>query len=125
MRNDVVNMNAALIDTLLGLIPMAFKLLFEQELMMDPSAVFCQCFDWFVTKYGHTSAKDREANRTAMAANWHPSMGFEVLTSCLFHGVTFASLSGHPITDKDTVDIGVRVFNCTGLFAKEYKTWIL
>ena len=26
-RNDVVNMNAALIDTLLGLIPTAFKLL--------------------------------------------------------------------------------------------------
>ena len=60
-----------------------------------------------------------------MATGWHPSMGFEVLTSCLFCGVTFASLSGHPITDKDTVDIGVRVLNRTGLFAKEYKTWIL
>ena len=52
-------------------------------------------------------------------------MGFEVLTSRLFHGVTFASLSGHPITDKDTVDISVRVLNRTGLFAKEYKMWIL
>jgi hypothetical protein len=52
-------------------------------------------------------------------------MGFEVLTSRLFRGVTFASLSGHPITDKDTVDIGVRVLNRTGLFAKENKTWIL
>jgi hypothetical protein len=93
--------------------------------MMNPNAVFRQCFNWFVTKYGRTSAKDRETNRTAMAANWHPSMGFEVLTSPLFHGVTFVSLSGHPITDKDTVDIGVRVLNCTGLFAKEYKTWIL
>ena len=124
-RNDVVNMNAALIDTLLGLIPTAFKLLYEQEKMMDPNAVFRLCFDWFVTKYGHTSAKDCEANHTEMAADWHPSMGFEVLTSRLFCGVTFASLSGHPITDKDTVDIGVRVFNCTGLFAKEYKTWIL
>jgi hypothetical protein len=124
-RNDVVNMNAALIDTLLSLIPMAFKLLYEQERMMDPDAVFRQCFDWFVTKYGRTSAEDRETNRTAMAANWHPSMGFEVLTSRLFRGVTFASLLGHPITDKDTVDISVCVLNCTGLFAKEYKTWIL
>jgi hypothetical protein len=124
-RNNVVNMNAALIDTLLGLIPTAFKLLYEQEWMMDPNTVFCQCFDWFVTKYGRISAKDCKANCTAMAADWHPSMGFEVLTSRLFCGVTFASLSGHPITDKDTVDIGVRVFNCTGLFAKEYKTWIL
>jgi hypothetical protein len=106
-RNDFVNMNVTLIDTLLSLIPMAFKLLYEQERMMDPNAVFHH------TKYGHTSAEDRETNCTAMAADWHPSMGFEVLTSCLFRGVTFASLSGHPITDKDTVDIGVRVLNCT------------
>ncbi len=124
-RNNVVNMNAALIDTLLSLIPTAFKLLYEQEWMMNPNAVFRQCFNWFVTKYGRTSAKDRETNHTEMAADWHPSMGFEVLTSRLFRGVTFASLLGHPITDKDTVDIGVRVLNCTGLFAEEYKTWIL
>ncbi len=123
--NNVVNMNAALIDTLLGLIPTAFKLLYKQEWMMDPNAVFRQCFDWFVTKYGRTSTKDHEANRVAMAADWHPLMGFEVLTSRLFCGVTFASLLGHPITDNDTVDIGGCVLNCTGLFAEEYKTWIL
>jgi hypothetical protein len=124
-RNNVINMNAALIDTLLSLIPTTFKLLYKQERMMNPNAVFRQCFNWFVTKYGCTSAKDRETNCTAMAADWHPSMGFEVLTSLLFRSVTFASLSGHPITDKDTVDIGVRVLNRTGLFAEEYKTWIL
>jgi hypothetical protein len=61
----------------------------------------------------------------AMAAGWHPSMGFKVLTSRLFRGVTFASLSGHPITNKDTVDIGVHVLNSTSIFAKEYKAWIL
>jgi hypothetical protein len=60
-----------------------------------------------------------------MAADWHPSIGFEVLTSRLFPDITFTSLSGQRITDKDTVDIGVRVLNHTGLFAKEYKTWIL
>jgi hypothetical protein len=123
--NNVVNMNAALINTPLGLIPNAFKLLYEQERMMDPNTVFRQCFDWFVTKYGRTSAKDREANCTAMAANWHLMIGFEVLTSRLFHGVTFVSLLGHLITDKDTVDIGVPVLNRTGLFAEEYKMWIL
>jgi hypothetical protein len=123
MRNDAINMNAALIDTLLSLIPTAFKLLYEQEWMMDPNAVFHQCFDWFVTKYGST--EDCETNWTAMAADWHPSMGCEVLTSLLFRRVTFASLLGHPITDKDTVDIGVRILNCTGLFAEEYKMWIL
>jgi hypothetical protein len=78
----------------LQLIPTAFKILYEQEQMMDLNAVFRQCFDWVVTKYGRTSAEDRETNRTAMAADRHPSMGFEVLTSHLFPGVTFASLSG-------------------------------
>ena len=56
-----------------------------------------------------------------MTANWHPSTGFEVLTSHLFCGITFASLSGHPITDKDTVNIGVCILNRTGLFPEEYK----
>ncbi len=88
---------------------------------MDLNAVFCQCFDWFVVKYGCTLAEDRKTNRTAMATDWHPSMGFEVLTSRLFRGVTFASLSRHPITDNDTIDISVHVLNRTGLFAKEYK----
>ncbi len=60
-----------------------------------------------------------------MATSWHPSMGFEVLTLRLFCGITFASLSGCPITDKDTVYIGVCVLNHMGLFPKEYKTWIL
>jgi hypothetical protein len=41
-----------------------------------------------------------------------------------FYSVTFASLSGHPIMDKDTVIIGMHVLNQTGLFPKEYKTWI-
>ena len=116
---------SSLVDTLLSLIPTTFKLLYEHEQMVGPIAVFCHCFDWFVTKYGHTSAEDRETNRAAMAANWHPSMGFEVLTSRLFCSITFASLSSHPITDKDSVDIGVRVLNCTGLFAEEYRTWII
>jgi hypothetical protein len=30
-----------------------------------------------------------------------------------------------PITDKDTVDISIHILNRTGLFHKEYKTWIL
>jgi hypothetical protein len=122
--NDIINVNAALINTLLSLIPMAFKLLYEQERIINPNAVFQQCVDWFVIKYRCTLAEDCETNWMAMASNWHPSVG-EVLTLHLFCGVTLASLSGHPISDKDTVDIGVRVLNCTGLFPKEYKTWIL
>jgi hypothetical protein len=60
-----------------------------------------------------------------MAADWHPSIGFEVLILLLFCGVTFASLSGHPMTDKDIIDIGVHVLNCMGVFPPKYKMWIL
>jgi hypothetical protein len=125
MRNDVISMNAALIDTFLSLIPMAFQLLYKQGRMMDPNAVFQQCFDRFVIKYGCTFAEDCKTNWMAMAANWHPSMGFEVLTLRLFCGITFANLSGHPVTDKDTINTGICVLNHMGLFPEEYKTWIL
>jgi hypothetical protein len=60
-----------------------------------------------------------------MAANWHPLIWFEVLISHLFCGITFATFSGHPITDKDTFNISVCVLNRTGLFAKEIKMGIL
>ncbi len=125
MQHDIVDMNTALIDTLLSLIPTAFKILYEQEQMIDQNIVFCQYFDWFAVKYGCTLAEDHKTDCMAMAADWHPSMGFEVLTSCLFCCITFASLSGNPITNKDTVNIGIHVLNCTGLFTKEYKAWIL
>jgi hypothetical protein len=82
-------------------------------------------FDWFIFKYGRTSAEDRKANRTMMASEWHPSMGFELLAVRLFRGATFANLAKYPVNDDDIVDIGIRVLHQTGLFSEEYKTWIL
>jgi hypothetical protein len=84
--NNVINMNATLINTLLSLILTAFKLLYEQEQMMDPNAIFQKCFNWLIIKYGCTL--DCKTNWMAMAANWHPSMGFEILTLHLFCGIT-------------------------------------
>jgi hypothetical protein len=60
MHNHVINMNAALINTLLSIILTAFKLLYEQERMMNPNAVFRQCFDWFVIKYTHFGRRSRD-----------------------------------------------------------------
>jgi hypothetical protein len=118
-RNDVVNMNAALIDAFLDLIPVAFKQAYKQKRMEDPNTVFHKMFDWFVFKYDRTLAEDREANCTMMALEWHPSMGFELLTACLFHGASFANLAKYPINDDDIIDIGIRVLHQTGLFAEE------
>ena len=123
-RNDVINMNTALIDAFLDLIPIAFKQSYKQICMENPNFVFREMFSWFVTKYGRTSAEDRATNRSSMALEWHPSQGFELLFMHLFCGATFANLTKYPIPDADIVDIGIHVLYCTGHFAKEYKTWI-
>ncbi len=72
----------------------------------------------------HTSAEDQETNHTTMAMDWHPSMGFTLLTTRLFHRAIFANLAKHAIPNKDIVDIGIHVLHCTGLFAEEDKSWI-
>jgi hypothetical protein len=51
-RNDVINMNTALIDAFLDLIPMVFKQSYKQIRMENPNSVFREMFAWFVTKYG-------------------------------------------------------------------------
>ncbi len=70
-------------------------------------------------------AEDHEANRTVMASEWHPSMGFELLAARLFCGATFANLAKYPINDDNILNIGIHVLHQTGLFSEEYKTWIL
>ncbi len=124
-RNNVVNMNAVLIGAFLDLIPIALKQAYEQKRIEDPNAVFRKMFNWFVFKYGLTSAEDREANHTVMALEWHPSMGFELLAACLFREATFANLAKYPINDDNIIDIGIRILHRTSLFSEEYKTWIL
>jgi hypothetical protein len=123
--SNVVNMNNALIEVFLDLIPVAFKQADEQKRMEDPNTVFREMFDWFVFKYGCTLAEDREANHTVMASELHPSMGFKLLAARLFRGATFANLAKYPINDDDIVNIGIHVLHQTGLFAEDYKSWIL
>jgi hypothetical protein len=93
--------------------------------MENPNSVFCEMFAWFMAKYRSTSADDHEANCTAMALEWHPSQGFELLVAHLFREATFANLAKHPIPDDDIVDIGIRVIHQTGYFVEEYKAWIM
>jgi hypothetical protein len=123
--NDVINTNSTLINAFLDLVLVAFKQSFKQIRMENPNSIFCKMFAWFVTKYSCTSADDCKANCTAMALEWHPSLGFELLVTCLFWGATFANLAKHPIPDNDVISIGICVIHQTGLFAEEYKAWIM
>ncbi len=122
--NNVINMKSAIIDAFLNFVPVAFKQSYEQIHMENPNSVFCKMFAWFMAKFGCTSADDLKANRTAMALEWHPSQGFELLVTHLFRGATFANLAKHPIPNNDIVDIGIHVIHRTGLFVEEYKAWI-
>jgi hypothetical protein len=61
-RNDIINMNTALIHAFLDLVPIAFKQLYKQIQMENPNSVSCKMFSWFVMKYGRTSADDRKPN---------------------------------------------------------------
>ena len=77
--------------------------------MKQPNTVFLHMLNWFIEKYGKTTTEDREDNRQRMAADWHPSDGFEPLATCLFIGASYASAARYPMDDCDVIDIGLRV----------------
>jgi hypothetical protein len=88
--------------------------------MENPNSIFCEMFAWFMAKCNRTSADDHKANCTAMALEWHPSQGFELLVARLYRGATFANLAKHPIPNDDIVNIVIYIIQGTGLFAEEY-----
>jgi len=59
-----------------------------------------------------------------MAADWHPSGGFEPLATRLFIGASYASAARYPMDDRDVIDIGLRVIKRCGMYSEEYKNWI-
>jgi hypothetical protein len=124
MRADIITMNAALSDVFLANLPKVICKTYEPICMKQPNMVFLHMFDWFITKYGKTTAKDRKDNRQRMAADWHPSNGFEPLATHLFIGASYASAARYPMDDHDVIDIGLRIIKRCGMYSEEYKNWI-
>ncbi len=114
-------MSFTLIAAFLYLVPVTFKQMYKQIRMENTNSAFCKVFTWFVLKYGRTSTDNCKANCTAMALQWHPSQGFELLVARLFWGATFTNLTKHPIPDDGIANIGICVINHMGLFVEEYK----
>jgi hypothetical protein len=81
-------------------------------------------YDWFITKYGHTTTKDCKENWQRMAATWHPSEDYEPLATRLFIGASYASAAGYPMDDRDIIDIGLCIIKHCGMYVEEYKNWI-
>jgi hypothetical protein len=59
-----------------------------------------------------------------MAADWHPSDGFEPLATRLSVGASYKSAAHYPMNDHDVIDIGLREIKQCGMYSKEYKNWI-
>ena len=92
--------------------------------MKQPNTVFLHMLDWFITKYGKTTTEDREENWQRIAADWHPSGGFEPLATRLFIGASYASTARYPMDDRDVIDIGLPVIKRCEMYSEEYKNWI-
>ncbi len=93
--------------------------------MKQPNTVFLYMFDWFIMKYGHTTTEDCKENWQRMATTWHPSEGFEPLATHLFISASYASAARYLMDNRDVIDIGLGVIKHCGMYAKEYKNWIL
>jgi hypothetical protein len=122
---DIVTMNVALSNAFLANLPKGICETYKPIRMKQLNTVFLHMFDWFITKYGRTTTKDCKKNWQRMAATWHPSKGFEPLTMRLFIGTSCASTVSYPVHDRDVIDIDLRVIKHCGIYAKEYKNWIL
>jgi hypothetical protein len=123
-HSGIVTMNAALLDVVLAQLPKLICKTYKPIRMKQPNTVFLHMFDWFIGKYGKTTTEDREENQQRMAADWHPSDGFEPLARCLFIGTLYASAARYPMGERDIIDIGLRIIKRCGMYSKEYKGWI-
>ncbi len=117
-------MNAALSNVFLANLPKAIGEKNKPICMKQPNTVFLHMFNWFITKYGRTTAKDCEENWQRMAATWQLSKGFEPLATRLFIGASYASAARYPMDDRDVINISLRVIKRCGMHTKEYKNWI-
>jgi hypothetical protein len=84
-------MNAAFSNVFLVKLPKAFCETYKPIRMKQPNTVFLHMFDWFINKYGKRTTEDCKEIRQKMAADWHPSNGFEPLAMRLFVGASYAS----------------------------------
>jgi hypothetical protein len=88
IRADIITMNAALSDVFLANLPKSICNSYDPICMGLPNTVFLYMFQWFIKKYGITTAEEREENWQQMAADWQPADVFKQLVTRLFLGVS-------------------------------------
>jgi hypothetical protein len=123
-RAHIVFMNAALTNVFLDVLSSQVHASFQQHRLCKPNIVFVDTLEWFVGHYGKMTAKDHDANRQRMAANWHPTNRFDTLALHLFTGAAYAGCTGYTMADRDILDIGLGDIKRCGMYAKENKARI-
>ena len=74
------NMNAALVDRFLSLIPMSYNNSYEKaELTSNPNKRFLEVLHYFWSEYGFASEEDVAANTNNLTMPWQPHEGIEKL----------------------------------------------
>ncbi len=124
MQADIITMNTALANVFLEVMSSQVRASFQQQRLCKPNIVFVNLFLGFANQYGKTTAKDRKANQQRMAANRHPTDGFDALILHLFTGAVYASSAGYKMNNVDIVNIGLRIIKQFRMYGKEYKAWI-
>ncbi len=99
-RPDIVTMNANLSDVFLAYLPKLICDGYNPISMEFPNTVFLHLFDWFLKKYGITTAEEREENQQQMATDWQPTDGFEQLVTRLFLGASYANAARYPMEER-------------------------
>jgi hypothetical protein len=124
---DIVTMNTAFANIFLEALSLQVRTSFLQLRFCEPNIVFADMFIfvdmfvWFVNQHRKTTAEDCKANRQRMAANWHPSKGFDTLVLRLFTGTVFAGCTNFTMAGRNIINIGLRIIKQCGMCAKEYK----
>jgi hypothetical protein len=59
-----------------------------------------------------------------LAADWHPTNGFDTLVIHLFIGVAYAGCTGYRMANRNIVNISLCVIKQCSMYDKEYKAWI-
>ena len=115
------NMNKALTECFLELMPAAQRQGYKDILVGDPNRRFETTFAYFYDNYVQEDEIEIENNKDKMKAEWHPRDGFEVLKQRIKDGMMYAAFANKPISPNDALNMMMVVITRTRLFATQYQ----
>ena len=113
------NMNEALTERFLSILPVPHQLGYQAILTRDPNKKFEATFNHFFNEFGQEDEVEIEDNKETMKKAWHPREGFQILKQRIQDGMTYASFASKPIGANDALNMLMVVLARTRMFARE------